>query len=404
MSARGRQVAGTLYVLASSVCFATMAIFARMAYAAGVDVPTLLFLRFSSAAVLMWGLLLAKGLRPPRGRGLVMTLAMGAVGYAGQAFAFFTALQYASAGLVALLLYTYPAIVAILSRLVFRHPLTRLQVVAVGIALAGSVLVIGKAVDGQPLGIFFGLLAAFVYSVYILTGSRFPADVTPTASTTIITSAAAATYACVVALHGFHPPATAAGWGGHPGDIRGLHGPGHPVLLRRPRPDRPREGLHHLHHRAGLHGDPGGDPARGDRHPGADPGWRPDRRRGTAPGSGGRRGLEVVTKPPWRGDEPRRDAPQGKARRAMQGHLKGFDAAGRPPGHVPPMDHRPHCGLFPRPRAADMGPWLVAAGTPALASIACQERSPVGCVIAAVSCCVRLRGDRSTIPCVAFLA
>nr|WP_321974362.1 EamA family transporter [uncultured Tolumonas sp.] len=213
MSTRGRQVAGTLYVLASSVCFATMAIFARMAYAAGVDVPTLLFLRFSSAAVLMWGLLLAKGLRPPRGRGLVMTLAMGAVGYAGQAFSFFTALQYASAGLVALLLYTYPAIVAILSRLVFRHPLTRLQVVAVGIALAGSVLVIGKAVDGQPLGIFFGLLAAFVYSVYILTGSRFPADVTPTASTTIITSAAAVTYACVVALHGFHPPATAAGWG-----------------------------------------------------------------------------------------------------------------------------------------------------------------------------------------------
>jgi drug/metabolite transporter (DMT)-like permease len=210
--ARGRVVAGTLYILASAACFGSMAIFARMAYASGVDVPTLLLFRFSIAAILMWTLLLAKGMKLPRGKGMVMLVAMGALGYAGQAYSFFTALTLASAGLVSLLLYLYPAIVAILARLVFRHPLSRFQIAAVVVALLGSVLTIGKAGDGKPLGIFFGLLCAFIYSVYILAGSRFPKDVTPTASTTVITSSAAVAYACVVLFKGYHPPGTGTGW------------------------------------------------------------------------------------------------------------------------------------------------------------------------------------------------
>ncbi len=209
---RGDPRVGTLYILASALCFGSMAIFARMAYASGVDIPSLLLLRFAIASALMWGTLVAKRMKLPRGRGMVMLVAMGAVGYAGQAFSYFTALTYASAGLVALLLYTYPAIVALLSRLVFKHPFTWMQITAVGVALAGTVFIIGKAGDGKPLGIFFGLLAALIYSIYILMGSRFPKDVTPTASTAVITSSAAVTYFVVVAVKGFHPPATGKGW------------------------------------------------------------------------------------------------------------------------------------------------------------------------------------------------
>ncbi len=209
---RRDHVVGTIYILASALCFGSMAIFARMAYASGVDIPTLLLLRFFIASILMWGLLLLKRMKLPKGRGMVMLVAIGAVGYAGQAFSFFTALTYASAGLVALLLYTYPAIVALLSRLVFKHPFTWRQIAAVAIALAGTVFIIGKAGDGKLLGIFFGLLAALIYSIYILTGSRVPKDVTPTASTTVIASSAAVTYSAVVAVKGFHPPATGLGW------------------------------------------------------------------------------------------------------------------------------------------------------------------------------------------------
>jgi drug/metabolite transporter (DMT)-like permease len=177
-----------------------------------VDTSTLLLLRFSIAAALMWILLAARGAAVPRGRGLAMLVAMGAVGYAGQAFSYFTAVSLASAGLAALLLYLYPAIVAILSRVVFRHRLSRLQVLAVGMALLGSALTIGRAVDGSPVGIFFGVLAALIYSVYILTGGKLPAGITATASTTVVATAAATVYALVVLLRGAQLPRTALGW------------------------------------------------------------------------------------------------------------------------------------------------------------------------------------------------
>jgi drug/metabolite transporter (DMT)-like permease len=191
-----------------------MPIFARMAYAAGVDPATLLLLRFSIGAAVMWAAFAARGAALPRGRALATLAAMGGIGYAGQAFCYFFALTLASAGLVSLLLYLYPALVTLLSRFVLGHHLRRLQVVAVGVALAGSALTVGAAGDGQPLGIAFGVLAALVYSVYILIGSRIPAGVTPTASSTVIISSAAAVYGVVALFRGVRLPATGSGWFG----------------------------------------------------------------------------------------------------------------------------------------------------------------------------------------------
>jgi drug/metabolite transporter (DMT)-like permease len=204
---------GAAFIAASALCFGSMAIFARAAYASGVDPATLLLLRFTLAAGLTWGLFLLRGASLPRGRTLYTLLAMGAVGYAGQAFCYFGALTVASAGLVALLLYLYPALVAILSRVVLGHPMTPLHAAAVAVALLGSALTIGDAGDGSALGILLGLLGSFIYAVYILTGSRLPRDLAPEASTAVILSSAAAVYALVAAVRGVRLPATAAGWG-----------------------------------------------------------------------------------------------------------------------------------------------------------------------------------------------
>ena len=210
----GRSTAlGVLYIVASALCFGSMPIFGRVAFASGVDTPTLLLLRFSLASALMWLVVAARRARLPRGKGLAMVVAMGAVGYAGQAFCYFTALSLASAGLVALLLYLYPALVALLSRLVLHHALKPLQLVAVAMALGGSLLTVGRVGSGSALGIFFAMLGALVYACYILTGSRLPRDVTPTASAAVVTSSAAAVYAALAAVRGVHLPATAAGWG-----------------------------------------------------------------------------------------------------------------------------------------------------------------------------------------------
>lgn len=210
---RRRRAVGVVYVVASAFCFGSMALFARAAYADGVDTTTLLLLRFTLASSILWSVCAWRRASPPRGRDLATLVGMGAIGYAGQAFCFFSALTLASAGLVALLLYLYPALVAILSRVFLRHTLAPVQLAAIGAALVGSVLTIGRAGDGRPLGIAFGLLAALIYAGYILTGSRLSRGLTATASTAVVTSAAAVVYAAVAAVRGVHLPATLGGWG-----------------------------------------------------------------------------------------------------------------------------------------------------------------------------------------------
>jgi drug/metabolite transporter (DMT)-like permease len=207
-----RAALGVACVAASALAFGAMPIFARHAYADGVDPGTLLLLRFTLAAAMAWAVFAAKRATLPRGRGLAMLVGMGAVGYAGQSLAYFTALTMASAGLVALLLYLFPALVALLSWLVLRHPLSRLQLLALVLALLGSLLTIGRGGDGTAPGIALGVAAAVIYSVYILVGARLPASVTPTASTAVVTSSAAVVFGLLALAGGVRLPATPAGW------------------------------------------------------------------------------------------------------------------------------------------------------------------------------------------------
>lgn len=213
MSPGRRGALGAAYVVASAACFGSLPVFARAAYASGTDTETLLLLRFSIASALLWAVFAARRASLPRGRWLAVLAAMGGLGYAGQSFFYFTALTLASAGVVALVLYLYPALVTLLSRVVFRHPLSPLQAAAVAMALVGSILTVGPAGDARPLGVLLAALAATTYAVYILTGSRLPAEITPTASSTVIITGAAVSYAAVCAARGLRLPATPAGWG-----------------------------------------------------------------------------------------------------------------------------------------------------------------------------------------------
>jgi hypothetical protein len=54
------RLTGILLIVISAASFGSLAIFGRFAYAAGIDVFTLLFLRFSLSAVLMGGVLILR--------------------------------------------------------------------------------------------------------------------------------------------------------------------------------------------------------------------------------------------------------------------------------------------------------------------------------------------------------
>ncbi len=204
-------LAGIVLVAVSATSFGTLAIFGRYAYADGMDTFTILFLRFSLSAVLMAILLVTRRESLPRGLALIQLVGMGAIGYVGQAFSYFTALKYASAGLVALLLYLYPLFVAILSAILLRQRITGVKRLALGLALAGTALTVGPE-GGQLLGILLAISAAVIYSVYIIVGTQVMKQVSAIQSSTVIFAAAGAMSGFLMAARGPHLPATGAGW------------------------------------------------------------------------------------------------------------------------------------------------------------------------------------------------
>ncbi|HET7776379.1 MAG TPA: DMT family transporter, partial [Azospira sp.] len=213
MAASAKRLVGALWIALSATGFGAMAIFAKQAYADGVRLETLLFLRFALAGGLMAIFL---GLRQhtwPDRQLLPGLIAMGAIGYVGQSYCYFAALHYASAGLTALLLYLYPVLVTLLAALLGRQVLTLKKMLAVSVAFAGTLLTIGSSLAGSSLGIALGLGAALIYSVYILAGERLTARAGALPAATVIMLSAAVVYGLLAMGSGIHFPVSARGWG-----------------------------------------------------------------------------------------------------------------------------------------------------------------------------------------------
>jgi len=206
-----KRLTGILLIAISAASFGTLAIFGRFLYADGMDTFTMLFLRFGISASIMTFILILRKEPFPRGRILALLIGMGALGYVGQSFSYLSAIKYASAGLVALLLYLYPMFVFILSVIFLREKVTWAKVAALVLALVGTALTVGPA-GGQFLGIFFAIFAAVVYSVYIIVGADVTKHVSAVQSSVVIFASAGTVYGMLTAVNGAHFPASSSGW------------------------------------------------------------------------------------------------------------------------------------------------------------------------------------------------
>jgi drug/metabolite transporter (DMT)-like permease len=205
------RLAGILLIAVSAASFGTLAIIGRYAYAEGIDTFTLLFLRFGFSALVMGGLMLARREAMPTGRTLALLVGMGAIGYVGQSYCYLTAIKYASAGLVALLLYLYPSFVVILTVLFLKGKITWITLLALGLATVGAGLTANPQ-GGSWTGIVLALLAALIYAVYIVIGAGVMRQVTAVQSSTVIFASAGVVYGALTAINGPHWPTTTGGW------------------------------------------------------------------------------------------------------------------------------------------------------------------------------------------------
>ncbi len=205
------KIIGYFYVVISAIAFSTLAILGRLAYDSGVDTFTLLFLRFAIAFGIMLFIMALKHESIPERNALVKLAGMGGIGYVAQSFCFLTAVRYASAGLVAFLLYLYPVFVAILSAVFLKKRISWQKWLALLIALIGIGLTVNPQ-GGQPLGIALAIASALIYSVYILTGSSVLRTVTALQSSTVIFGSAGVVFGILMCINGSSFPTTSAGW------------------------------------------------------------------------------------------------------------------------------------------------------------------------------------------------
>jgi drug/metabolite transporter (DMT)-like permease len=190
---------GALFCLASAAAFGAMAVFGKLAYDDGVTVGTLLPFRFAVAAAVLWVILAATGrlhaVRTLPRRDALIALALGALGYSAQAGAYFAALERLDAGLLGLLLYTFPAMVTVAAVALGRERFTTRAGLALGLACGGIALVLAGAAGGalDGLGVALAVGAAVVYSAYILVSDGVAERLEPLALATLVCTGAAVT-------------------------------------------------------------------------------------------------------------------------------------------------------------------------------------------------------------------
>jgi drug/metabolite transporter (DMT)-like permease len=206
-----KRLIGILLIAISAASFGTLAIFGRYAYEDGMDTFTVLFIRFGISALFMTLILILRKEHFPSRQIFLQLIGMGALGYVGQSFMYMSAIKYASAGLVALLLYLYPMFVFILSVIILHEKISSVKVIALILALVGSALTVDPN-GGQLIGALMAIAAALIYSVYIIVGTNVMKHVSAVQSSAIIFASAGMVYGMLTFVNGAHLPASNSGW------------------------------------------------------------------------------------------------------------------------------------------------------------------------------------------------
>lgn len=175
---QGAGRAGMALAILAAFGFSFKAILVKLAYPYGVDAITLLALRMVFALpVFLWvGWRASRGMPALSAREWLGVTLMGLAGYYGASVFDFLGLQYISAGLERLILFTYPTLTLLFGMALTRRPATRREVAALALCYLG----IGAAfwhdlefaADAAAIWLGSGLVfgSAFCYAIY-LTGS-----------------------------------------------------------------------------------------------------------------------------------------------------------------------------------------------------------------------------------------
>lgn len=170
---------GIALILVSACSFGSGGLFAQPVYAEGVGWHVLSAWRFGFGALLAWLWVIAwpdtrRGLRLLDRRIVVAAIALGIL-YTGNSGTYYAGLEDVPVSLASLIVYIYPAIVAVIAVRVGRRLEGRRPWFALALALVGVALAVGGIPQGAmpPLGALALVIASsIIYSIWIVLSAR----------------------------------------------------------------------------------------------------------------------------------------------------------------------------------------------------------------------------------------
>jgi drug/metabolite transporter (DMT)-like permease len=158
--------------IVAAMGFAAAAPLAKQLYATGMTQQMLLALRFSIAAILLFGYLYFKGkysdIKISTRREGLLYLLLGVLFFVTAGF-YFRAIQYISVSLHVVIFFTFPLHVTIMARIFKKERLTRRRMSALIVAIAGIALMVnGNIGNFSPFGMALSFMSAICNAIYMM--------------------------------------------------------------------------------------------------------------------------------------------------------------------------------------------------------------------------------------------
>jgi drug/metabolite transporter (DMT)-like permease len=185
---------GRAQVLLSALCFGTIGVSSKIAYASGIDSARLLSLRFLVAAIALWAYFLIFNREALRAglKEMAICAGLGLAGYGIFSTLVFKAFETTPASIVGLLFFSYPVFVVLLDWMVSKdRPQWHVWIGAMMILCGISVGVLNTLAGGFQMGLLFSIAGAAWYAAYVVATRRLLVNLKPQTVALYVTSFAA---------------------------------------------------------------------------------------------------------------------------------------------------------------------------------------------------------------------
>lgn len=176
-TSRQRMLLGIFLLAVANICFSAKAVIIKLMYRYEVDTQSVIALRMLLSLPFYLGVAIylhqrSQNVRLTRREWLAIS-GLGILSYYVSSMLDFLGLQYVSAGVERLILFTYPTMVLVMSAFLFKKRISRIQYLAILLTYVGVVLafVAERGLGEQRnllLGGLFVFACAITYSIYVV--------------------------------------------------------------------------------------------------------------------------------------------------------------------------------------------------------------------------------------------